>query len=229
MAPIAGAGSTWRPSNAKFIMAGERLFGFSAFGGTVSVDGQSLSGNATMVNLLWANSSVNIAGFPAINPYTMPMLTFHGVVAGGLTLGGGIGYASTSGSHDAGGGTTIDDPTRSAVAVSPRIGYLASFSPTFGIWAKGGITYFSEKEEGTTLDCSNPTFGCVSSTSESGISGIAIAIDPMLVLAPLPHVGILFGPTLDIGVSGTLTQTGSADRDLTLRNFGVAAGLALLI
>jgi hypothetical protein len=200
--------------------------GFGVLGGTVSVDGESFSGSATMVNFLWSNSAVRIAGVNAINPYTMPMLTFHGVVAGGLTIGGGIGYASVSGSHDAGGGTTVDDPTHSAVAVSPRIGYLASMSPTFGIWVKGGITYFSQKEEGTTQVCD--TFGCSSASYESSISGIAIAIDPMFVLSPVPHVGILFGPTLDIGVSGTMTETGTADRDLTLRNFGAAAGLALL-
>jgi hypothetical protein len=50
----------------------------------------------------------------------------------------------------------------------------------------------------------------------------------MPVFAPVPHVGILLGPTLDIGVSGTLAQTGTPDLDLTLRNFGAAAGLALL-
>jgi hypothetical protein len=191
-----------------------------------------MSGSATMVNLLWSNASVDIAGYNAVNPYTMPMLTFHGVVAGGLTIGGGIGYASTSGKHDSvsssGGTVSIDDPTRTAIAFAPRIGYLASFSPTFGIWAKGGITYFSQKSESPPYtDCS--TGPCLTiGGGESSINGVAIALDPMIVLSPVPHVGIIFGPTLDIGVSGTMAQTGGADRDLTLSNFGVAAGIALL-
>jgi hypothetical protein len=65
--------------------------------------------------------SVQIAGNNAIN--TMPMLTFHGVVAGGLTLAEES-HVPTSGNHDGDSGTggtiKVDDPTRSAVAVAPR-------------------------------------------------------------------------------------------------------------
>jgi len=215
-----GAGGSWRPSNAKFILAGERLFGVSVLSGSVSVGGVSQSGSVTMVNLLASNPGVDIAGFRGVNPYTMPMLTFHGVVAGGLTIGGGVGYTSTTGSHEeitpTGGTITIDAPTRTAIAVAPRIGYLASFSPTFGIWAKGGITYHTQTTE-------YPDDG-----SEESINGVAVSIDPMLVFTPLPHVGIVFGPTLDLGVSGTIAETGIVDRDITLSNFGAAAGIALL-
>jgi hypothetical protein len=242
MTPIPGPGSTWRPANTKVILAGERMFGFSYLTGALEPSGsQAFSGNATMVSLLWANSTVRIAGVTAINPYSVPMLSIHGVVGPGVTVGGGLGYASTAGSHEdiltpTGGKTDVDDPTRTAFIVAPRVGYLLSTSSTFGVWFKGGVTYSSQKQElnrPSTTDCSTGTcFTIPGSSSSVTISAVAMSFDTMFVLAPVPHVGILFGPTADIGVAGTMSEEASGqklDTDLKISNFGIAAGLALLI
>jgi hypothetical protein len=236
MAPaVTDAAGTWKASNAKFIIAGERLFGISAVAGSFTPQGdQSYSGSATMVNLLWSNPSLNIRGQSAVNPYAMPMLTFHGVIAGGLTLGGGLGYSTISGNHeepDPGGGggkATIDEPTRSVFTFAPRVGYLASLSPSFGIWAKGGITFASQAASAKNVCDGTGTCGDVTTT----LSGLALDLDPMLVFTPVPHVGILFGPVIDIGLSGTLSSESGGNKveeDLKISNFGAAAGIALLI
>jgi hypothetical protein len=54
----------------------------------------------------------------------------------------------------------------------------------------------------------------------------------MFVLSPIPHVGIMFGPTIDVGLSGTrkLEPTnGEPDVDVKVSNFGLQAGIALML
>jgi hypothetical protein len=188
-----------------------------------------------MVNFLWGNSSIEIRGDSYINPFAMPMLSFHGVIGPGVTLGGGIGYAATSGDHetiDTSTGATMksDDPKRSAFAFSPKVGYLASFSPVFAIWPRGGITYWSQQSEETASVCDG-LGNCTDQTVTSSLSGVSLDLDFMFVLSPVPHVGIVFGPVADIGVSGTRKvdpSGGTPDLDVKVSNFGLAAGIALL-
>ena len=57
-------------------------------------------------------------------------------------------------------------------------------------------------------------------------------MDPALVFHPVPHVGLMFGPTLDIGAGGEWeieNDGNSVDGDLDVSSFGISAGLVVLV
>jgi hypothetical protein len=229
----------WAVRDSIFVVAGERLFGLSIVSSTA--ESGSSSGvfgapddsefSATQLNLLYGNNSLDAVG--NVNPYATPHLSIHGVVAGGLTLGGSIGFMTTSGEVETteedpfDGSTTTnrsDAPDRSAFIIGPKIGYLVAANSTVAFWLRAGITYFSlaaeESEDGDTF--------------EQSVNGISFSIDPMLVITPIPHVGLMLGPVIDVGLSGkveakaTGSFSGDSEADFKFSNFGAAAGLAVL-
>jgi hypothetical protein len=85
-----------------------------------------------------------------------------------------------------------------------------------GIWPRGGITFLTS------------SFSDDDDDGESGYDALALSIEAPLVIAPVPHAAILFGPTLDLGLSGERSQTSqgmeaSVDRSAT--DIGVQAGI----
>jgi hypothetical protein len=221
----------WRASDPGVIIGAERLFGVYSEKVNVSNTGApSSTSSITMVNLLWGNSSDDSGG--DINPGAMPMLTIHGVVRGGLTLGGGIGYVSTSGSAQGGGGPDTDLATRHAFTIAPRVGYMMWLSPALSIWWRGGVSYADQKQTlPPVADCSSGT--CVNGpTTTTEFSNVDLSLDPMLVITPVSHVGIFVGPAIDVGMSGKSSYddgTNHLENDATDSSFGLAAGIGLLI
>src|SRR5690606_14350833 len=91
------------------------------------------------------------------------------VMDGGLTLGGGIGYASVSGSTEVeGGGQSVesDGPAYSGLVFAPRVGYAMPLTESIDLWPRGGITYASLSSEFTTTDLMGNEDTSESSTSD---------------------------------------------------------------
>jgi hypothetical protein len=52
----------------------------------------------------------------------------------------------------------------------------------------------------------------------------------MFMYFPIPHVGLLFGPALDIGIASSASSSSSSSSDGTrYSSYGVAAGLAVFL
>jgi hypothetical protein len=218
-------GAAWSTATSRFVLSAGRLMGFYSWKATISppsgTTGTDDELSGTQVNLLYGNSTAG-DGDDTINPPAMPRVAFDFVVASGLTLGGSIGYATTSGEYktDTGDGTstTFDFSDNSAFFFTPRIGYLIPTSAVLTIWLRGGLAIYSVTSEEPSPSTYKVTY-----------SGTQLALDPMLVFTPVDHVGILLGPALDIAMSGNWEASDSGtsvEGDFRLSSFGVAAGLA---
>jgi hypothetical protein len=192
------------------------------------------SPSPTSTSSVLSGTSVNLLGGSqtgSIDPFGLASLSVHGVVGPGVTIGGGVGIQSDSGTEDAG-TPTSSEITITTVAVSPRVGYILSATKSISVWFRGGITYSSMTFEQQS-QCPPGAIICLGTVS-STISLVALSLDPMLVIAPIPHVAFLVGPAFDFGLSGnqaTTVQGGSAssDRDRKASSYGVAAGLAVFL
>ncbi len=181
-----------------------------------------------MVNLLWGSSS---SGGSGINQYAIPRLGIDAFI-GSLTLGGSIGFVSSTGSSKwtatSSSGVTLatqaDLPDVTRVMITPRIGYVFVTGEHIAIWLRGGFTYFSSSVE---EDIGNSTGG-ITRVKRTG-SGTSLTLDPQLVILPVPHAGITFGPVLDIGLGGSLEsdEAGAVTVDTNESTYGVGAGLLL--
>lgn len=189
-------------------LGAERVFGLNFWSGTLTPDGSDtdLSASGTSVGLIMNSGT--------LTPYTIPRLALDYMVADGVSIGGSIGYISTSGTRDVPdgtGGTTEQDLNgTNGFLVAPRVGYVIPVSDGIDFWVRGGITYYSQTTEGEPDDTTT--------------SGLALGAEGALVLSPIAGFGFTVGPTIDLGLSGT-EETGDAENDLTYRNFGLNAGL----
>lgn len=211
----------WNAARARFILSAESLLGFTYFRQSADVERDGLSQHTvqsgTELHLLKS-------GEPS-SPYGEARIGLDAVVGPGVTLGGGIGYSTTSeDSVTEVSGSTLPpgDETSttklSILVLAPRVGYVLAPSRYVAVWLRLGVTYASLKVTSSTEDLSQ---GCA-----------AIKFDPMLVITPLPHVGLMIGPDLNVGVAGSLSGTVNgrplADERIRSSAYGLNAGLALL-
>jgi hypothetical protein len=229
--------SAWKLRGPHFVLSAERITGivgwsqtntrtrttseFDGFPTTTTVD---VERSGTDVSLLGAGGFFD-------NPLSIPRVGLDYIFAGGFTLGGSLGYMATSGkieSPDSGGVVRSEDtPTVDIFLFAPRLGVFFSASPNLGIWLRGGITRLGLSSESEDFDDINGTTTKFTST----VTLVDLTLDPQLVFSPAPHVGITVGPTIDIGLSGTVENSGSGgtvENDMTASSYGVTAGLAAL-
>jgi len=194
----------------QFAIGAERLFGYVH--SSVSYDDNL---ETTETNNRFSLLSNSVRGFG--NVYNTPRLTVDYFVIDRLSVGLGLGYATVSGSTEAGaGGTRVERDTgsRSAFLFSARAGYAFMFTDIIGFWPRAGLTYvtngFTDPDDNTARE-----------------SDWALSFEGQLVVTPLPHVMLLIGPTVDVGIAGSRsaefanTET-SVDRSST--EIGVQAG-----
>lgn len=215
--------SEWAPSQPGVILSVERAFGVYGSSGGPSTGG-------------WSGSSINfLGGSPTgdFDPFSVPFVALYGVFGRGFTFGGGIGYQGASQKQT---GTHND---LSAIVLAPRIGFITS-GKTVAIWLRGGLTYSSQRFE-YSADCTPGDSTCAAASSKQTFSVIDASFDPMVVFTPIPRVGILVGPAIEIALSGkqsldipasagvVSTTPSTGESDFRLSSFGVAAGLALFL
>src|SRR6266542_3590419 len=206
---------------ARVIFSADRLFGVwswnstaSTTAGTTTAEGEA---SGTMVNVLWGNSSTG-AG---INVSAIPRLGVDAFI-GNLTLGGSLGFMSSSGSSKAiGAATSTDLPDASTFVISPRVGYAIALGEYVALWLRGGITYYSSSAD-QAVDNGTVTVSA---------SGSMLTLDPQFVILPIPNAGITVGPVVEIGLGGSVEVQSpnlpTLSVDTTESTFGVGAGLLL--
>jgi hypothetical protein len=187
----------------------------------------------TQVELERSGTDVSFLGSGAnsANVFSVPRVGFDGMFENGLTLGGSLSYLVSSGKHDVLDFETTKrsqgDPTNSIFILAPRVGVVIEASPTVGVWLRGGISRISLSTESNNVDID--TGEPLTTTSTSTVTLVDLTLDPQLVIAPLPHVGITLGALLDIGVGGTAETSGSTTTsDVTASSYGVSGGLVAI-
>jgi hypothetical protein len=177
---------------------------------------------------LWGgDATVGTANAPV---YSIPRLAFDYLVIPGLTVGAALGYLHRSGSGEstnmAGVTTSVDSPSGNGLLFNPRVGYIFDFTPLLSLWARGGFTYYWAKNEGTLGN----------TTRKESFDGLAITLDPQLVITPVPHFGVTVGPMFDLPLAGSskgettttvgpVTMTDLSEAKVKITNWGIAAGI----
>jgi hypothetical protein len=213
--------------------------------GTQSAGGGSIT--ITRNNNFNSTTFVLLGNDEAVGPAAVPRLGVDFFVIDGLSIGGSLLYWTDSSEVE---GTGINnlpggpDPInrtrieidRNLFGFAPRVGYAYMFSPTFGIWPRGGITYTSRKED-TRTDSFDPVDGSLdfSATSEEKQSLLSLSLEGLLIISPFEHIAFGVGPFLDFGLTGDVenedTSTGpgadleQTDGDLNATTFGITSAL----
>lgn len=200
-----------------FMISAERILGIVWTHSSVEQNGATVNQDSTNVSLLTTRFGSALTG------YSAPRIAFDYLARSGLTIGGAIGYmhSSLSGTIEQGGrSTTSDGPSLDGFLLAPRIGYLAMFNETIGIWPRGGVTYVhaTASNDDSSIDVTSNAF--------------ALTLEAPIVFAVVPHGGFWLGPTFDFGVSGSqkvkvtvLNNSVNTDTDGKIRDLGAQAGL----
>jgi hypothetical protein len=127
--------------------------------------------------------------------YGEPRIGFDGFVTKSISLGGSLSFFRTSASNDT---------STTGFQVAPRIGYGMMVGPWLGVWPRLGVTYVYASGNGATAKY------------------LALTVEGLLAIVVAPHLVITFGPTLDLGLTGSAGNTSIKNTDV-----GVYFGLAI--
>ncbi len=210
-------------------ISADRLFG--ATWTQSSVDDPAKSKDKfTSFGLLWSGPVGTGAGLAS--PYNIPRAGVDYTIIPNLTLGGSIGFYSQShGTENTNPNTGVitsqDQESVTAFAFAPRVGYVLGFTPNFGLWLRGGFTYFNMSVD------PHPGNTNIGTVSNYGYSGFSINLEPQLVISPVEHFGFTVGLVADLPLGGsekTTTYLGNGGTrtdslGLGVTNIGLTVGL----
>jgi hypothetical protein len=140
------------------------------------------------------SNSLNANGFFA--GFTGPRYGVSVFLPKNFTVGTGLGLWWLKDTTNASQTTT----TR-VLRIAPRIGWAPTFGRALNVWLRAGVTYLA--------------------LEPASLRFVDVSAEAFIVYAPLPHFGVLVGPSLDLPISGK-SATAS---DLRFQSIGVAAGL----
>jgi hypothetical protein len=207
-------------SSGQFTIGAERMFGFQSASQTTETE---LAGVTTETTV--SATQFSFLGFNGVTPisvYSHPRIGFDYFVIDRLSVGGSIMFMTRS-TEVEGGGQTADGPSTTAFLFAPRAGYAFMFNETIGIWPRLGFTYYSLSNETET-----PT-----GSFEDSENGLALAIEGLFVIAPVQNFGFTVGPTIDVGLTGSVEDQGpppgspALESDRTVTEFGINAGIVV--
>jgi hypothetical protein len=226
-APMEETGRRLGGWSGQFILSADRLWGFSSYTATRKLEQAGVSieleTSGSGLYVLWGSSSTGQADGLQTNVSAIPRLSFDITVAGGLTVGLSFGYVAAGSEYKQDGGDAVKGPDLSGFAVNPRLGYAVMFGDAVGIWPRVGFTYTS-----WTTEQEIP--GTVPLQTYSATYGLQfVDIEAMLVISPVPNMGITIGPVVDIGVGGTFQEAQAGvdgpEWDASMTDFGLVSGL----
>jgi hypothetical protein len=223
VASTAGAEPLDFGARGQFALSADRLsplFSYSRIS-TDTGGGDSTTNTTTSMSLLWTGAPEDV--------YDVPRVGLDYVVAPSITVGGelfGTIPFSASRSTTMGGMTTSRDTAKySAFGIGARGGYVLALSHGLAFWPRGGLSYARE----STSNAINMMGGGSQSTT---VSQFALNLEPIFMIQAAPHVGVVFGPVLDIPLSGNThnevtigTMTVSTDNSTSQFHFGITLGL----
>ena len=126
--------------------------------------------------------------------YGAPRVGFDAFLTKSISLGGSLSFFRTS----AGNSSTT------GFEVAPRLGYGMMVGPWLGVWPRLGVTYVYASGNGATAKY------------------LALTVEGLLAIVVAPHLVITFGPTLDLGLTGSIGTTSIKNTDV-----GAYFGLAI--
>ena len=142
-----------------------------------------------------------------LTPYNIPRFGFDYMLIDKLSLGGVLGFSTTSADID-GPGAGLATPT--LFMITPRVGFLHMFGRVAGIWPRGGFTFhsltskegyaFNEKGFSLNLECNFP-----------------------IVIAQ--HFGVEVGFAFDRSLTANLDPDDGVDYDVTYQSIALQIGL----
>ncbi len=177
--PVFGAPGSWA-------ITAENLTGYE----TQSIhrhqrDGRTFEGTRSRLSLLWSGGGVGVG--------------VHYFIAPSLSLGGVLGFDQSTGTNtyqDNPGTWNSPLPSESRLRLQPRVGYALMFTPSVGLWFRGGVGYerTSRRANEQARDAtSRDSFGLLSA-------------DVFFVWTPVPHVGLFVGPHGDLSFAGSYAE-----------------------
>jgi hypothetical protein len=137
-----------------------------------------------------SHTVVGIGWYRAETAHHNPRVGLDYFIVDQLSLGGSLGFWSAGGDRDGDG-----------FMIFPRVGYVIPFGDIAGFWPRGGLAYYSEGG-GQNWD------------------QLVLGAEGSFYVRPLPDWAILFGPTMDLGVTG-----GVGDADFNQHSIGLTFGL----
>ena len=211
--PPARRTGPWDASYASFVLSAESLFGIAHTRQVIEVKLSSQQQTETD-----SGPSLHfLRGASFLDPFGAARLGFDGVIGPGFTLGGSIGYSMADLTSRESDGSS-DGVKLTELVLVPRIGFLLAPSRYVGVWLRAGVGYAS-------LDLDSNASGSAT------FYGVDFVLDPMLVFTPIPHVALLLGPSINVGVAGS-QDVPNAPAGASISNrwssYGVSGGIALL-
>jgi hypothetical protein len=199
-------------------ISAERLFGFSYSSETQSMNGVELEKTtATSVSAL-GNPLGSLASF-----FSFPRLAVDAFVAPGLSVGAAVSVFHLSLSSTPTGGMSFDQSVTGFV-LAPRVGYAVRVSPAFSIWPRVGVSFIYASTDSSSQGVNQGT---------STTSMLAATFEAPLAFTVASRVVILFGPTFDLGLTGSNKNEPvggpSTTTDTKDTEFGIQAGLLVLL
>ncbi len=216
------------PMQNNFVIGAERMMGFYSYKGTMDADGTDFTTTGTQFSLLFGANQVGTAaaevgeiGLPT-NPSATPRLAGDYMINDLVSIGGSLGYYTSSGEAEAKGNgfsDSVDTPELSALAVAPRVGFMIPIGYMAAFWPRGGVTYVKASSKS---DANGQDF-------EQNTTIQQLTLEGMFFIGPVEHFGFVVGPVIDIGVGGEVEYKAgnqSYTYDGTWTSFGGVAGIA---
>jgi hypothetical protein len=170
-------------------LSAERVFGLHWTHTRTEINGGPREGDVTTSSL----TTFGIGWYRSETAFNNPRAAADVFIIDRLSLGGSLGFYVWG-----------DDGDRQGFLFAPRVGYAAPLSDTISIWPRGGLTFFSEEDNGGGPDY-----------SQFGLSG-----ECMFAFFPQETWAILAGPTLDLGLTGDVDND-----DFSQYSLGIHAGI----
>ncbi|HEY4104124.1 MAG TPA: hypothetical protein VGM44_09540 [Polyangiaceae bacterium] len=189
-------------------ISAERLFGYAHSSQTETEAGVDVTTKFESFALL--SSPISTGGHQLI--YSTPRVAGDYFVIDNLSVGGAIGYSHMTVTVPTNGNLLEASASGDSWLFAPRVGYSLLFSDVVGFWPRGGFTY---RTFGTGNDLGGHVF--------------ALTIEAPFTFMLIPHVVFTAGPTLDLGLGGsvdinTMNNTTISD-DYSATEIGVQTAL----
>jgi hypothetical protein len=208
-------------SAGQFTIGAERLFGYAS--SHQKTEREQPNGTRTDTETI---NRFSLLAFHGPSVYSNPRVGFDYFVIDKLSVGGSLAFMTEGGENETenpGQPTVTNDrPSTTAFLFAPRAGYALMFNDTIGFWPRGGFSYYSISTEDTEGGF----------TSEVSENGLALTLEALFIIAPIPHVGFTVGPTLDLGLTGSRdieppAPAGTIEQDRNVTDIALHAGIAV--
>jgi hypothetical protein len=138
------------------------------------------------------------------SPLVVPRVGFDYFIIPQLSLGGSLALAWYDPNDD---DDDDDDGEISTLLFAPRVGYAIEFNASWGVWLRGGFSYYT-----------------VGFDNDVSRNLLALTGEGAFYYLPTPNVGFTLTPLFDLGLSGEV-ENDIEDQDYTERVFALMFGM----